>query len=210
MVGLPPESALDDVEGPPVFLEDFGKGLGPAWEPYGVIGGDWQAFAKVGPSRMAVRVPAGHSWGKTGIMSKDPFLTLDERPVRVQVELDPAETTGVCVAFSQAKDYDIWRQQNIWLTWAKSSDTEGGAFFGNTQNGGEQFGGFKTALPAPKTISVTFQPGQAMLSLAGGKKAVQKFSWLKPGTKLYFTVFSHPASEYAAVDLTVKSIKVYK
>jgi len=193
----------------PVFTDNFRR-LEPAWETYGVVGGNFQAFAKVEPGRLTVRVPGGNSWGKTGLMSREPFLTIEDSPVRVQVELDERETTGVCVAFSAVRDLDIWREQNVWMTWVKGSETEGSAWFGNTQNGGEQAGEFKTGPVAPRTITVTLQPGKAELTLAGGKKVSQAISWLKTGTPVYFTVFSHPAREYAAVTTVVRSIKVFK
>ncbi len=133
------------------FTEDFRGGLSETWDSYGVVGGDFQRFARVESGRLVVRVPEGNSWAKTGIYSKEPFVTISESPVSVEVELDPKDTTGVCVAFSAAKDHDIWRQQTVWVTWAKVSETGGSAYFANTQNGSEHFGEIKTGPTAPRS-----------------------------------------------------------
>lgn len=89
------------------IIDNFSKGIDLLWDTFGVVGGNFQRFARVEPGRLTVRVPEGNSWGKTGIFSKKPFITIDETPVCIQIELDEKETTGVCIALSAVKDYDI-------------------------------------------------------------------------------------------------------
>ena len=47
------------------------------------------------------------------------------------------------------------------------------------------------------------------VELPDGRRAEGTFGWLKPGVKAYFTVYSHPASQGAPVNLAVKAVKLF-
>ena len=105
--------------------ESFQSGLGQTWEPFGVVGGDFNRFGRVAPGRLEVDVPAGNHWTKTGIMSRLPLFTvapgMEAAPLRIELTFDASKTTGYVIGLTEVKDADMWRQQNVWFHFGLSS-----------------------------------------------------------------------------------------
>ena len=95
----------------------------PAFEPAATAGGDFEAFARYEEGALVVDVPEGHSWGKTGLISAEPLVVLDERAretaVRIGLDVDPAHTSTFVVALSGDKVVEMWPGHQVWFTFAK-------------------------------------------------------------------------------------------
>lgn len=196
----------------PLLTEDFSSGLSNIWEQIQVVGGNFERFAKVSPGKLAVAVPAGNSWGKTGIMSRTPLFSVDagmaDKPLKISFDFDPSATTGYIIALSQAKDADVWRVQNVWFHWGKPTFTEGKAYLVNTQNQGDKGGESKTPALAPRNVTLSIRPGAVEAGTSHNTKTEAQISWLKPGVPVYLYIFSHPWNQHEAASFTLKSIKI--
>ncbi len=196
----------------PLLTEDFSSGLSTIWEQIQVVGGNFERFAKVSPGKLAVTVPAGNSWGKTGIMSRTPLFSVDagmtDKPLKISFDFDQSATTGYVIALSQSKNADVWVTQNVWFHWGKPTFIEGKAYMVNTQNQGDKGGESKTPALAPKNVTLSIRPGAVEASTSHSTKTEAQISWLKPGVPVYLYIFSHPWNQHEAASFTLKSIKV--
>ncbi|MCX5796008.1 MAG: hypothetical protein NTY77_10980 [Elusimicrobia bacterium] len=195
------------------FTDEFKGGkLSDRWEPLQAVGGSYKRFVRIDPGKLAVSVPAGNSWGKTGIMSREPLFTVTEAMAKTPLTLDFAlgndQSTGFCIALSAVKDADVWRQSNVWLHWARKSDEEGVFYFTNTQDRDEDYGAAKTDAKPSRMVTLSVSPETVKVDTAQGQHLTGAFSWLKPGTAVYLYVFSHPAREGGAADLVLHSIRM--
>ena len=183
--------------------------LGTAWDKLQAAGGNYDAFARGGGGVLVVDVPAGNNWGKTGIMSREPTLKVGASPVSVIVRLDPARTSGFCVAFAASPHPDVWVLQNVWLTWTRTpAVVQADVWFGNTQNGADGRLGEQIAPGAPAELIFTFQPGRASVLLPDGKTRTIEIGWLKEGTPLFTHVFAHAAEANRAAKLALTGVEV--
>lgn len=72
------------------------------WNEMAVAGGDFATQARMDTSGLAVNVPENVSWGKVGIVSKEPLFVLDPTdglaPYRLRFTFDPANTRAFRIA----------------------------------------------------------------------------------------------------------------
>jgi len=195
------------------FTEEFRGGrLSALWEPLQAVGGSFKRFARLDPGRLTVSVPEGNYWGKTGIMSREALFTVSEAMAKNPLTLDFAfgddRSTGFCIALSAVKDADVWRQPNVWLHWAKKSDEEGVFYFANTQDREEDYGAAKTEAKPARMVTLSVLPETVRVDTSQGRHLTGTFSWLKPGTRVYLYVFSHPAREGGSADMVLHSIRM--
>ena len=206
------EVANNEVDGPILFAEMFDAGLSTAWEPVQVVGGNFARFASVGNGRLAVSVPAGNSWGKTGIMTRAAIFPLNaemaSRPLKLAFDFDANNTTGYIIALSQAKDADVWRVQNAWFHWGRSTPQQGTAYLVNTQNSADKGGDCKTSLRAPDRVTLAVRPGNVEATTSDGSKITAGISWLREGVPFYLYVFSHPWNQNEAASFVLKSVRI--
>lgn len=83
------------------------------WRETASSGGDFAAFATLGDDGLAVSVPAGHSWGVTGIVSDRPMLGLPDgddspAPERLHGTVDPTGSDGFAIAILPDAQGDVW------------------------------------------------------------------------------------------------------
>jgi hypothetical protein len=183
-----------------VFSDGMDSGLGDKWDALACVGGDFGKFARFGGGKLAVNVPAGNHWGKTGIMSKKPLFsvdnTMDANPMKIVLDFDTSATIGYIVALAPVQHNDVWVTQNYWLHWGVAEDTKKGFLYSvNTQNSGDKATPPEDRdlpLDAPKRVVLSVSPGIVKASLPGGKTFTCSLGWLKSGTPVYLHVFSHP------------------
>jgi disulfide oxidoreductase YuzD len=195
------------------ITEEFKGGkLSDLWEPLAAAGGSFKRFARLDPGKLTVSVPAGRSWGKTGIMSREPLFTVEESMSKTPLTIDFAfgndASTGYCIALSSSKDADVWRQPNVWLRWSRKSDEEGVFHFSNTQDDDEDYGAAETSGKADRMVTLSVSPGTVKVDTSQGKHLTGSFSWLKAGTPVYLYVFSHPLHAGGPAGLVLHSIRV--
>ena len=192
--------------------EEFANGLSTLWEPIQVVGGNFDRFTTLSPGKLLVNVPAGNSWGKTGIMSRSPLFSIDAgmaaNPLKISFEFEPSQTTGYIVAFSQARDADVWRVQNYWFHWGRPTMINGKAYAANTQNSGDKGSEAVTPPQAPKTVTFAVRPGTIEATTSHGTRLVMNLGWMKQGVPVYMYIFSHPWNQHEAASFTLKSIRI--
>ncbi len=96
---------------------------GPNWEPAAAWGGNFDAFARMDGGKLSVNVPAGNSWGMTGLLSSEPVLHLDQRnlltPARIDLALDPMADPAFNLSLSRSKTPDMWPDHVVWFSLAR-------------------------------------------------------------------------------------------
>jgi hypothetical protein len=116
-VAAPESSApsLPVAKGPEVL---FAGEMSDSWVPYQADGGKFKDFAKLEQGMLVVDVPAGHSWGRTGMHSNASMVFSPRggsEGVRLSVLLDPQGTTDAVVSLvpAEAKTNDEWRYHHV-------------------------------------------------------------------------------------------------
>ena len=169
--------------------------LGSAWDPLSAVGGNFERFARFDGSGLAVSVPEGNSWGKTGLMAKEAMFTIGKKPTKVTVGFDPGRTIGVCVAFAATRMADVALADNAWMSWVRS-ELGNDCWIGNVQDAwhGRSPGvGTRLGGQIPSNISFTLAPGAFTMTPAGGATQSVAISWLQEGVAVYPYVFSCPS-----------------
>jgi hypothetical protein len=205
-----PPPSIDPPPGPAMIgTSVFSGALDQTWAKIQAAGGNFDAFARFDRGSLVVDVPEDNSWGKTGIVSREPTFTLGARPTSVIVRLDPARTTGFCAAFAPSPNADVWTIQNVWLTWTRpASAVQADLSFANTQNAGD--GRLTELLPptAPAELVFTFQPGRADVLLPDGRTRSIAIAWLREGTPVFTHVFTHAAEPHRPAKLALAGVEV--
>jgi len=109
------ESSMPVAQGPEVL---FAGEMSEKWVPYQADGGKFKDFAKLDQGMLVVDVPAGHSWGRTGMYSNGTVVFSPRggsEGVRLSVLLDPQGTTDAVVSLvpAEAKTNDEWRYHHV-------------------------------------------------------------------------------------------------
>lgn len=168
-----------------------------------------------GPRGLAVTVPPGHSWGKTGILSNAPVLTLDGRlrstPALVAVDTDPADrAASFAVALSGERTPEMWPGWRLWASLTRRAD--GGIDLALDWGGGRQW--LKRLRPdeIPPDWSgrlvIWIGSGWSAVSLGeAGPRIAAPFSF-EPGQALFMTTLAHAPAENARASLVLRGISV--
>jgi hypothetical protein len=189
----PPGSpAPDGTTGEPDVL--FAGDLGAAWLPVSVAGGDFAAFATAAPGRLAVDVPAGHGWGKTGVRSIDPIFGREAAAGRTEAlsfRFDPAATDAFVLALADRDGDDEWGTQLFRFAW--SPLPEGGSVALLFVRQAEVWR-MPVAVRAPDRIDLVLDPsGSAAILLPDGRRMEAALPALPPeGFRIH--AIAHPAN----------------
>jgi len=195
-----------------LFTDSFAGGYAQNWVGIQAAGGNFASFAVNATNEVYVNVPAGNSWGKTGIRSN--YYLFDVRsdyatsPMTLDFAIDPTRTTGFVIALSTTAYDDIWTSQNVWLAFIIDPDTGLAELdLTNTQSTTDTTIS-KTALSAavPSKASLTITPNHVKATLSNGQVLEGDYAWLTAGAKVYAYAFSHPIREGLASSLALKSI----
>lgn len=182
------------------------------WEPTGVVGGDFGKFANWSVGQLDVSVPEGNSWGRTGILSAQPLVSLDQRFFSTGLEftlaVDKAATTGFGVAIGGEKQADMWPTYRLWASFIRRDDGNYDLVL--------DWGGMKTSLRNVSaetvarqwdgTMHIVINPGSSELRLGGIAETIRAPDHFNPGDSLYMTVQSNPAVENGPSQLSLRSI----
>lgn len=181
------------------------------WEPIGVAGGDHSRFARWTSTGFVVDVPPRNSWGKTGLLSAEPVVGLDERayrtPYRISFKVDPRGTTGFAVAIGTDKQPDMWHTNRLWVSLVRHP---GGSYVLSLHR--TNYLSWSRSIAA----SLVEQQWDGMLDVDLGInwsrvtaghiatiRAPTGFDWL---SKLHASIVSHPARENEAARLSLLNI----
>lgn len=181
------------------------------WEPIGVAGGDFARFARWMDTGLAVDVPPGSSWGKTGLLSAAPVVELDERayrtPYRIRVNVDPRATTGFAFALGGDKRPDMWPTNRLWVSLVRH---DGGRYMlAVHRTNYEVWSRMIAASVVEKqwdgTLDIDLGINWSRVTMGNVTtiRAPAGFDWL---SKLHASIVSHPARENEAASLSLRSI----
>ncbi|MBI5884346.1 MAG: hypothetical protein HZB91_14720 [Elusimicrobia bacterium] len=201
-------------EGKAIYEENFTGALSDAWDKTEVAGGNFEKFARATASAFEVVAPAGNNWGKTGIVSHDQLFTvnanMEDNPLKLKLTFDPDKTTGLCITLTETKTFDVYWAANVWLQMGRRSKTETFAYLGNTRNDEENYKDVSGPAEMFETVTLTIKPGFIHAESSTGMVKEGKFAWLKPGTSVFLSVFSHPKAAGEAASYALKSVKIYR
>ncbi|MEA4882827.1 MAG: hypothetical protein VB144_04025 [Clostridia bacterium] len=164
-----------------------------------------------------VSVPAGNSWGKTGVESKSPVFIVDgsfaTRPGLVLVKLDPELTTSYVVALMPTWNYDPWFSRNVWVGASGATDKADGYVNLIDSQGAERYGtdGYLPIKPthAPAWIGFKVYPGRVEVCVPGmDDPAPMKADWIGEGTPIFLSVFSSAPYESGPTAVAIDEILV--
>jgi hypothetical protein len=127
--------------------------------------------------------------------------------LRIVFTFDPSNTTGFVIALSASKNPDIWNNQNVWFHWGMPSATEGTAYVMNSRYTSVQQE-IKTPATAPKTVALLVSPEKVEVPLIKKSPLSVNIPWLKPDTRVYLYIFSHPWRQGERASFALRSIKL--
>ncbi len=193
-----------------------GRLLGNAWTPYSAHGGDYARCARLGEHGLEVSVPAGSSWGKTGLMSPEPVVWLDEfgpdAEVRVVFEFEPSKTTGFVIALTpfyglNGNDPD---NNQVSLHWRRTADGDVGkaSFKVFPDAGWDPLWEVVTPPDAPSRIALVLTPQGVHVEAPELPDTEQSWSMMRLGQGLRVYVFTHPDQVNQPVKMMLKQIRL--
>lgn len=184
----------------------------PAWEPIGVAGGDFEAFARFEDGALVVEVPEGHSWGKTGLLSAEPLLKLDPRirqtPARIELQMDPARPQNLNFALSTRKIADMWQNHRGWYTFTYIPERQVwvmGLRHSPYQEWSREVDAGWVAENWDGRLRIDVGDGWTAMEIPGGPRLYGTMG-VGPYYHLHGVVQAHPPAEQKAASLTLRSI----
>ncbi|MHB1101399.1 MAG: SH3 domain-containing protein [Devosia sp.] len=184
----------------------------PAFEPGATAGGDFEAFARYEDGALVVEVPEGHGWGKTGLISVEPLVVLDERAretaVRLALKVDPARTSTFVLALSGDKAVEMWPSHQVWFTFAKLEDEDAYQLQIHAGPYNDRVRKF------PAAWFDAYWDGRIEYDIAGDFGCVRIPDGpalcarvpVSVGNRLYATILAHAPAQGAATSLTLKEV----
>jgi hypothetical protein len=184
-----------------VFTENFDQGLRNVWVPISAAGGNFARFGRVEKGKVLVSVPAGNSWGKTGVRTIQPIFKVDDtmraNPMQIALDFDPVNTTGYIAAIAPESHPDVVHAVQSWFHWFRRPNGEAGMYLRNfrTNQTASLATGVKAPATAPRQIVFSVRPGSVEVFTSSGEKFTLTQEWLRTGTPVYLHVHSHPGPE---------------
>ena len=211
----PDAAAPDPAPGvaPLPFAAIFAGVADPRWEPIGVAGGNFDSFARYADGALVVDVPAGNSWGKTGLLSAEPIVTLDSRvriaPARIGLQLDPAIPQNLNVALSGRKLADMWLDHQAWYTLSYVAERQiwvMGIRSSPYHDWSREIDPAWMAAHWDGRVSIDVGDGWTTIDLPGGPR-LYATAPVAVGNSLFAVVEAHAPGDGKAAALTLKSIR---
>jgi hypothetical protein len=197
-----------------VLTENFDQGLRNAWASISAAGGSFARFGRVEKGKVLVSVPAGNSWGKTGVRTLQPVFKVDDtmkaNPMQIVLDFDPVNTTGYIAAIAPESHPDVVHATQSWFHWFRRPNGEAGMYLRNfrTNQTASLAPGVKAPAAAPRQIVFSVRPGSVEVSTSSGEKFTLTQEWLRPGTPVYLHVHSHPGPEGDPASFSLDTVTV--
>lgn len=192
----------------------FAGRLEDGWSAYAAAGGDYAAFAGISDGVLVVDVPAGHGWAKTGIVSREPVIRLDEfgpgASSTTTFRFDPARTTGATIALSPAVvSEDSWGLGGAYVFWNRKPDGSGAVLHWWDHSGissGEDH--VETTATTLSELRVVLTPGKIGIVVPGGPSIERPFALALPGAGFFLHVHAAAAEGNLAAKMALAGIEV--
>ena len=198
---------VDGVE--PLPSEMVFPGRGKAlWNQMALAGGDFAAHAHMGKSGLAVTVPENASWGKVGIVSKDPLFILEPTdglaPYRLRFTFDPAKTRAFRIAMRGELGEDI--DDRHWIAAGIAElDDESSLLFVHSTN--EIYTQRKIPRAWGSVFDLVFTRDRVTARLENGATVSLPVNAYGNGFHFYTAVMANPPGENQPTSFTLKSIE---
>lgn len=184
----------------------------PAFEPAAVAGGDFDAFARYIDGGLDIDVPAGHSWGKTGLISAEPLVVLDNRAyetaMRLTLTVDPARTGTFVLALAGDKVVEMWPSHNAWFVLSRLPDEDSYLLQANAGPYNDRVRKIPAAwFDAHWDGRIQYDIGQdfGCIRIPDGPSLCAQLP-TSVGNRLYATILAHAPAEGRATGLVLKQI----
>jgi hypothetical protein len=200
-----PAAGVPPLPEKPAFPDSSG------WAPYARAGGE-AGFLQPSASGLNVEVPAGRSWGWSGLASTTPLMDVPQKaefaPRRLRIAVDPAKTTSFVVALTEARaPGDPWGASAVWLH-VKSDLT--GATSVTLSNCASSVRNF--TMTAPKgwdgRLDLTIAPGAVEAGLDERWRIAGYSACIMTGVKYHVAIFASAPVENQAARLALTSVVV--
>lgn len=192
----------------------FDGAMNPAWEPAAVAGGNFDAFASFSGGVLEIDVPERSWWGKTGLLSAEPLVLLDQRvhvtPTRIEITLARGQRHNLAAALSGTKSPDMWPDHKAWYTLSYLPEREVwvmGMRHSPYHDWSREIDAEWMATKWDGRLHIDIGLGRTVLSIPGGP-AVGGPASVVEGTRLYATVIANPPKENAAAHLALRQVRV--
>jgi hypothetical protein len=198
------------------FVEDFKSGdRGGMWQPLATAGGDFTKFARYENGAFAVNVPAGNSWGKTGIKTEHFMLPISSQPTSnpyvIEFELDPSRSKGfrLCLTDNNSTQ-DPWNVQCLWTGFSVDEKTNKGSYYfqDNPARNTISKVAENLAPTSPSWVRISVKAGWMKVETSLGQVFEGNFAWCKGGTNLFLYAFTHPFIDGQPSSMCIKKIVV--
>ena len=196
------------------FVEDFKSGdRGGMWQPVETAGGYFKKFATWENGALAVNVPEGNSWGKTGVKSEH-FIAqitsdMEKQPLVINFELDSARSKGFrfCLTPNNSSQ-DPWNVSCLWTGFSVDTKTNKGFWYFQDNPAANTISkDAKNLAPTPPSwVKITVKPGYMKVENSLGNTFDGNFAWLKTGTNVWLYAFTHPYIDGQASSMCIKKI----
>ena len=191
----------------------FKGNASPLWEPISYAGGSFDAFASYDAKGLRIDVPAGNSWGVTGLQSVDPILTLDARnsrtPARIEVDIDPATNPNFVLALTTSRVPDLWPDHLAWISLMPQPGRDSWALTLHqsiySQWTREVSGEWMRAWDG--RLIVETAPGWLSVRLPGGP-VVRGIVPVAEGVPIYASLLAHAPAEGLPASLILRALRV--
>jgi len=189
----------------------FSGAPSPAWEPVGYAGGSFADFAHYTPRGLAIEIPAGHSWGVTGLLSRDPVLVLDPRhrltPARFEVDLDPVFGPAFVMALSGTRTPDMWLDHFAWVALMPQPGRDSWALtlHNSVYSQWTREISAQVMLDWNGKLIVETAPGWLSVQLDGGPKVRADLN-MPEGVPIYAALLAHAPAEGLAARLGLRAL----
>lgn len=186
---------------------------GALWEPIGLAGGDFAAFATFEDGTLVVEAPEGHGWAKTGLLSTGPALVLDGRinlaAARLAFQFDPDHVQNVVVALSANRVAEMWPDHVAWFSFSRNPRT--GRYTLAMRHSGyadwsREIDAGWMAANWDGRLWIDAGPGWAAIRIPDGP-GVRASAPIAEGRAYFATVIAHAPSQGAAAGMALQRIE---
>jgi hypothetical protein len=200
---------------PPAHQTLFAGALDARWDKLQGLGGDFAAFAKLNNSALAVDVPAGHSWGRTGVASASfAGVFLDDFGAGAKqtftFRFDPARSTAFVAALVTDRDWCARGGNVEGFAFVFAPKAEGGGALARWVDLGpsQDRGKADIAATGAKEVAIVLTPGAASASVDGVKLAEGPVKGLEAHVALAVCVFTQGRDVNQPAAMALKEIVV--
>lgn len=220
LAGWPETAAGDDrpedPSHPPAGSQDeggdtadmlFDGQMSESWQTLSVAGGDFSRFARFEDGALLIDVPAGNSWGKTGIWSRFPVVmpVAGDEVRSLRFGFDAAATTSFVLALGPADNPEEWETHDVRFAWSRSED--GAAGTARLYVRRQEVWRLATASDAPESIVLSVGgDGVVKIELPDGRwmEAVLPGVIAPEGYRIY--ALAHAPNHNLAAKMALRSI----